>query len=152
MTSEPVDIADSPSTGIRFVYVPALDLRDMRAFYTGTLELTELYYSEEEGLLAYDVNGFQFTIYEAHDAPSPPDAWATQPGWSGDSVPTISWSVELEEHVFREAVALLQAGTAVTLNSAPRWVGYWSFPCRDPMGYTVELSWPDPSPRGLIWS
>ncbi len=146
------DQSTARPTGPRFVYIPARDLAAMRAFYSGTLQLDELYFSEEEGLLSYDSAGFQFTIFAASDAPRPPDGWATQPGWKGDTVPAISWSVELDEGRFREAVELLSAGTAVTLHSAPVWRGYWSFPCRDPMGYTVELSWPAPGPRSLVWS
>ena len=130
--------------GVRHVYLSAEDLDAMRWFYGALLALEEVYFSAEEQLLAFDCDGLQFTIYGADVEPSAA-GWATQPGWVGGTEPAISWSVELPEEEFRPAVERLTRAGIVALHDAPVWVGYWSFPVRDPMGNTVEVTWPEPS-------
>ena len=128
--------------GIKFLYVPCRELGAMRDFYGEMVGLHEIHHSAAEGLLAYDCAGFQFTIFESADARSVPGPYATQPGWEGGAAATVSWSVELDESGFRRAVSrLLSRGTACA-HDEPQWVGYWSFPVRDPMGNTVEICWP----------
>lgn len=138
--------------GIQFLYIPARDLSQMRDFYHGAVGLEERFFSPEKGLASYNCGGFQVTIFADPGAPLSPEGWATQPGWSGDTVAALSWSVELYGDEFRDAVAAVTTGAYETLRSAPKWVGYWSFPVKDPMRNTVELSWPDRAPKGLAWS
>ncbi|MEO1060495.1 MAG: VOC family protein [Actinomycetota bacterium] len=138
--------------GVRHIYLSAEDLDAMRRFYGWLLALEEIYYSAEEQLLAFDCDGLQFTIYGADVEPTAA-GWATQPGWSGGTETTVSWSVELPEDDFRAAVDRLVSAGVVALHDEPLWVGYWSFPVRDPMGNTVEVTWPEPSDAETrIWS
>ena len=127
--------------GVRFLYIPAADLDAMRTFYTELLGLEEIYFGAGESL-GYSCAGFQFTILHDPAAPTPPPGWATQPGWRGESVSAVSWSVELTEPAFRAAVDRLRQRGVDALHDLPVWVGYWSFPVRDPAGYTVEVTWP----------
>lgn len=137
--------------GVKFVYLPARDLAAMRRFYTDLLGLHEIHHSEDERMLAYDCDGLQFTIYESPDAPPVADGWAAQPGWRGDTVPATSWSVVLDDLAYRRAVDRLRSTGVTCLHDAPLWVGYWSFPVRDPMGTTVELSLPVDEPPTPDW-
>lgn len=155
------------SAGVRFLYVPAVDIVAMRRFYSELLGLEEIHFSQEEGSLAYDCDGFQFTVYAVAGSqtaavpgrgrrdlfpPAGERRWATQPGWSGNTSPEISWSVELSEEAFGQAFERLAAvATVERLHPTPQWVGYWSFPVRDPMGNTVELSWPEAEPDATTW-
>lgn len=139
-------------SGVRFLYLPTRDLDAMRRFYGGLVGLEEIYFADDEQLLAYDCDGLQFTIYGADVEPGP-TVWATQPGWRGDTVPLVSWSVELAEVAFRAAVDRVRAAGVATLHREPVWVGYWSHPVRDPMGNTVEVTWPEPSDLAeRIWT
>ena len=139
-----------PEPGVRFLYIPASNLAAMRRFYSDHLGLAEVWFEAAEGV-AYDCDGLQFTVLlDAVPAPTP-NGWATQPGWTGDTVGMISWSVVLSEAAFRRAVAVLSASEADCLHDLPQWVGYWSFPAKDPMGNTVELSWPAETPQPDRW-
>lgn len=127
-------------SGVKFLYIHANDLAAMRGFYTDRIGLEEIYFQTGQAL-GYNSDGFQFTVLAASGV-AQPDGWATQPGWQGATSPLISWSVELSEVEFKRAVeSTAQAGDA-SLHVVPQWVGYWSHPVRDPMGNTVELSWP----------
>ncbi len=138
--------------GVRFLYVPAIDLDAMRDFYSDVLGLNEIWFKPGQGV-AYDCDGFQFAIFFDPGDNTVLGEWATQPGWKGDTVGSISWSVVLSESGYRTAVDRLTASPDVpTMLREPQWVGYWSFPVRDPMGNTVELSWPDTAPSSPRWS
>ncbi len=69
--------------------------------------------------------------------------WSRQLGWNGGTGSAPSWGVELDADGFRAAVDRVLDSRAGTWFDAPQWVGYWSFPVRDPMGNTVELSCAD---------
>lgn len=56
------------SSGLKYLYVPATDVGARREFYSGAVGLQEMYSSEEEGALAYDCAGLQFTVYFSADA------------------------------------------------------------------------------------
>lgn len=140
-----------PEPGIRFLYIPASDIASMRLFYSDLLGLDEIWFKAGQGV-AYDCEGFQFAIFLDAGSSLVFGEWATQPGWRGDTVGAISWSVVLSESGYRAAVDRLLASPDVPkLLDSPQWVGYWSFPVRDPMGNTVELSWPDPAPSTATW-
>ena len=51
-----------------------------------------------------------------------------------------SWGFECEAHEFRRVVETALALDVDRRLPEPQWVGYWSFPMRDPMGCTVEVS------------
>jgi hypothetical protein len=50
------------------------------------------------------------------------------------------FGVELDPEAFRRAVRSLAAAGVTARFSEPQWVGYWSYPVRDPIGHTVEVS------------
>ncbi len=127
-----------------FLYLHSLDLESARSFYSKVLGLEEIAYSAEEGegTVGYRVGALQITI-STHAAAVPVDGWARQLGWEGGSSPTPSWGVELPPDEFRRAVVAAKAADVEALHPEPVWVGYWSFPMRDPMGYTVEISTPE---------
>jgi hypothetical protein len=43
---------------------------------------------------------------------------------------------------FCRAVQAARVAKANTFHSEPQWVGYWSFPVKDAMGNTVEITTP----------
>lgn len=116
----------------------------MRHFYSNLLQLDELYYAAgEEGGLAYRCNALQFTIFESPLAKPASPEWHRQPGWPGGSLVEPSWSIESEsEEAFRAALIRLKNADTRTYFEFPRWFGYWSFPVKDPMGNTVEITYP----------
>ena len=64
-------------------------------------------------------------------------------------LPAISWSVTLTEETFPPAVSRLLAAGVASFGTEPVWRGYWSFPVHDPMGNTVEVTWP--AEEGVGW-
>jgi len=91
----------------------------------------------------------QLTIGEHPEAPQSEadqgEEWATQLGWQGGTSAAPSWGFELGAAALRAAVARLRRHSSAIRSDAPEWVGYWSFPVKDPMGNTVEISSADPS-------
>jgi hypothetical protein len=106
------------------------------------LGLTEIFFSKEESTIGYQIGSLRVTIATHADAVHV-DGWAKQLGWAGGSTPMPSWGVECAPSEFQHAVEAARIAGIDTLHSEPRWVGYWSFPVKDPMGYTVEISTPE---------
>ena len=135
--------------GVKFLYVHCQDLSEMRQFYSGLLEFDEIYFSADEGMVAYNCDGLQFTLVESADVvPLKPDrpavTFARQPGWSGGTGTSMSWSTPYDCEAFTRVVAALQEATVEAVHTEPAWVGYWSYPVLDPMGTTVEITSTDP--------
>lgn len=126
-----------------FLYLHCTDLGDARRFYTEVVGLSEIFVSIEDGVVGYCVGDLQITIEERPVAEPPASGWARQLGWDGGTSTVPSWGIELDAPSFVRAVdAATTAGTP-RHRAEPKWVGYWSFPVRDPMGNTVELSTTD---------
>lgn len=125
---------------IRFLYVHCTDLDAMRHFYTTLVGLDEIYYSDSERTVAYNCDGLQFTIREAAPESRSNTSWAWQPGWEGGEDAATSWSVTTPPEDFSETVSRLRNAGVPAVHEAARWVGYWSFPVKDPMGTTVEIT------------
>ena len=125
-----------------FLYLHGAHLESARSFYSGVLGLRETYFSAEKATIGYQVGTLQITIAR-HAEASHIDGWARQLGWSGGSTSAPSWGIELASREFRRAVAAARDVGTDSLKAKPQWVGYWSFPVRDPMGNTVEISTPD---------
>lgn len=125
-----------------FVYIYCNDLAAMRDFYSRLLELREIFSSDgERGGLGYGVGNVQFTIFEAAEELPVERAWHRQPGWSGGVRATPSWSIQIENlEKFRAIVDGLIRANVPRFSDKPTWQGYWSFPVKDPMGNTVELT------------
>ncbi|MFW2340865.1 MAG: VOC family protein [Acidimicrobiia bacterium] len=122
-----------------FLYLHCNDLESARRFYSELLGLTEVFFSAEDGTIGFQVGTLQITV-TAHADTVQVDGWAKQLGWKGGSTPTPSWGIEYSPSGFRRAVEAARTSRVDTHDSEPVWVGYWSFPVRDPMGYTVEIS------------
>lgn len=101
----------------------------------------EIFFSAEEGTIGYQVGELQVTI-SAHADAAHIDGWARQLGWDGGSTSTPSWGVELAPSEFRRAIETARTRGVEARHPEPLWVGYWSFPVKDPMGYTVEITTP----------
>ena len=71
------------------------------------------------------------------------EGWSKQLGWEGGSTSNPSIGFELAAPAFRLAVAAARQAGVEAFHPEPTWVGYWSFPVRDPMGNTVEISTPE---------
>jgi len=113
----------------------------MRSFYTDLLQLDEVFFDENTSL-AYKCDKLQFTIFQVqHNLPEI-KGWGIQPGWSGGMHPSTSWSVECGKDTFSPAVKRLQQAGVMSYYYEPQWFGYWSYPVRDPVGNTVEITCP----------
>ncbi len=126
-----------------FLYLHCTDLASARTFYTEVLGLDEIYHSEVDRSVGYRAGDLQITI--THHAEATDDVrreWSRQLGWEGGSEPTPSWGLELSGTAFCRAVDAVRTLGHESFADEPRWVGYWSFPVKDPMGNTVELSTP----------
>lgn len=71
------------------------------------------------------------------------DGWSQQLGWQGGSTATPSWGFEFPPAEFVRVVESVRGAEIDTFHPGPQWIGYWSFPVKDPMGYTVEISTPE---------
>ena len=139
---------------VRFVYFGCTDLPAMRRFYSDLIGLNEIYHAEGvDGSIAYDCDGFQFTILATESASEANGGWSRQPGWNGGTRARASWSVVCSVVTFPAAVRRLLDAGVPTYYEEPKWHGYWGFPVMDPMGNTVELSLPlDEKPDSTEWS
>ena len=106
------------------------------------LGLAEIYESDDGSTVAFRVDGLQITISH-HDDVAAVGGWSRQLGWDGGLGSAPSWGFELAPDEFRAAVDRVADSRVSGWFDAPQWVGYWSFPVRDPMGNTVELSCAD---------
>ena len=111
----------------------------MRAFYAEVVGLEEIY--ADEGTVGYRCGSTQLTLESAADVETVAE-WSRQLGWSGGTGSSPSWGFELTGDAFGAAVNRLRASGAEPYWPEPQWVGYWSFPVRDPGGNTVEISCP----------
>lgn len=129
-----------PRVNIRFIYQSCNDLLAMRRFYGELLGMQESSYKEGKWLV-YQCEGFQFMIFPAGYEMLLQDGFAMQPGWSGGTTESISWSVAIPEEDFAATVLRLQAADIEAQFEQPTWQqdSYWSYPVRDPMGNTVEV-------------
>lgn len=125
-----------------FLYLHCSDLPAARHFYSNLVGLTEIYFSAEEESVGYQVGSLQLTIGR-HEQARELTGWASQLGWSGGTSANPSWGFHLEAEEFRRAVARLTEDGVDARNQEPDWVGCWSFPVRDPMGNTVEVTTTD---------
>ena len=141
-----------PVPGVRFLYIGCNDLSRMRTFYSDLVGLDEIYYSDDDRTLGYDCDGFQFTVIESTEAAPADSRWDRQPGWVGGTRAAVSWSVALTESTFGPAVERLGDAGVPCFRPTPVWVGYWSFPVKDPMGNTVEITYaPADPPTSTDW-
>lgn len=130
---------------VRFLYLYCNDLAPMRRFYSDLLKLDEIYF-DAGNAVAYKCDMLQFSITQVDQELPVIDGWAIQPGWSGGTQPIISWSIECDEDAFRSIVVRLKDEGVPSFYLRPQWAGYWSYPVRDPMGNTVELTYPHGDP------
>lgn len=124
-----------------FVYLPCSDVVQARAFYSELLRLDEMYFSSEEGTVGYRIGTMQLAVTEHGGTPTQ-EAWSTQPGWQGGEAAYPSLGVEVAAEWFAAIVEALEAAGTPSWRAEPQWVGYWSFPVKDPDGHTVEVSAP----------
>lgn len=134
------------SASVRFLYLYCNDLATVRHFYTTLLQLEESFFAEGKAL-AYRCDRLQFTVFQADRTLPVIEDWARQPGWEGGKQPHISWSVEYGKKAFKRVCARLKEAGVASFHDNPMWVGYWSYPVRDPMGHTVELTCPTDEPN-----
>jgi len=143
MADEPTAPTKQPAVSIKYVYLYVNDIEVMRHFYTDLVGLEQGAYRNDEqwGWLTYDCGGFEFMCFRAA-APLPvPDEFAAQPGWSGGTRDTVSWSISQPEDGFAACVQRMREAGVSCKFEKPQWAqdSYWSFPVLDPMGDTVEL-------------
>lgn len=121
----------------------------MHRFYGTLLGLDEIFHSAADQLVGFQIGTLQLTVQGSAVAVPADDAWASQLGWDGGTAARTSWGVELPTESFHATVGRLLDDGVPHRHEAPQWVGYWSFPVRDPMNNTVEVSgaarsaWPD---------
>ena len=108
------------------------------------LGLREIYFSGVEQSVGYQIGSVQITI-NAHTESGHLEGWSSQLGWEGGTTSHPSWGFQLEAGSFRDAVERSTPHRAQAFHSEPKWIGYWSFPLKDPMGNTVEISSTDPN-------
>ena len=137
------------NASVRFLYLYCSDLVVVRHFYTDLLQLKETFFTEGKAL-AYSCDHLQFTVFQTDQKLPIIEDWAMQPGWEGGTQPSVSWSVECDEEAFKTAYTRLKQEGVTSVHDAPKWVGYWSYPVRDPIGHTVELTCPEGEPNNPL--
>lgn len=142
------------SLNLRFLYIFCNDIDAMRHFYSDLFQLEEIYYAPGvNGGLAYKCDELQFTIFPAKSSVPISPEWHCQPGWQGGTQLGTSWSIvsnSLED--FSATLDRLMRAQIPAFFDKPHWLGYWSFPVKDPMGNTVELTLPlEHEPLVTVW-
>ncbi len=122
-----------------FLYLHCADLERSRRFHTDLVGLDQIFLSADDGVVGYRVGSLQVT-FAVHESPEPSLTWSRQLGWEGGTGGRPSWGVELGSERFAKAVEALCSAGVERHRDRPVWVGYWSFPVRDPDGHTLELS------------
>jgi hypothetical protein len=138
-----------------FLYLYCNGLDVMREFYSSLLGLDEIFHaSGPDGGLGYLHGSVQITIYPAADELPVDSQWHRQPGWDGGTKASTSWSFQLSEMAtFRRIVERLLMADTPRFYPKPQWHGYWSFPVKDPMGNTIEVTHaPAEEPSNEEWS
>lgn len=132
---------------LRFLYLHCTDLNKMREFYTDLILLPEIYYAytSDEKVVAYKCDALQLSIHESQANFAPIHDWSIQPGWTGGENYRISWSIECQKEDYYLIVSNVKNSGVCCFYTDPKWKGYWSFPVKDPMGNTVELTFPEAS-------
>ena len=139
-TDAPLASAQFYRGGMRsFLYLHAPDVAAARDFYRGIVGLSEIFAADDGGTVGFVAGELQLTVAR-HDGSTSPGGWPSQLGWEGGTGSAPSWGFEVDDDRFAGVVAAARAAGVASRWSDPRWVGYWSFPVRDPMGNTVELS------------
>lgn len=138
------------NASVRFLYLYCNNLAAVRHFYTDLLQMKETFFAAGEAL-AYSCDHLQFTVFQTDQKLPVTKDWAMQPGWEGGTQTRVSWSVECNEEAFKTAFTRLKEEGIASFHDSPKWVGYWSYPVRDPMGHTVELTCPDGEPNDRLF-
>lgn len=144
----------TPEINVRFVYDFCNDLGAMRRFYTELLGLDEAGYSEEQRYLCYQSEGFRLMFFRPGAEVEVLEEWADQPGYEGGTSYVTSWSVEVPEGKFADAVERLRAAGVECFSQNPTWCvdSYWGLTVKDPMGRTVEVyTIPKSRPASTTW-
>ena len=139
---------------LRFLYTFCNDIEVMRHFYSEIFQLEEIFYAPgHDGGLAYKCDELQFTLLPSKESLPIPVDWHCQPGWQGGTLSGTSWSVVSDSLAdFSATFIRLLKVQVPAFYSKPRWLGYWSFPVKDPMGNTVELTFPpENEPQVKVW-
>lgn len=159
-----------------FLYVYCDELVEMRRGYSDLVGIEEIVGPDDaHGIVAYRHGNVQFTLFSKSKVgaeneaiagaiagagieakageESSTDGWHRQPGWSGGTIEGTSWSIQVQsESHFRSAVDRLLTSEVRQFHDVPNWVGYWSFPVKDPEGNTVEITFSPPSPpKDTAW-
>jgi catechol 2,3-dioxygenase-like lactoylglutathione lyase family enzyme len=144
----------TPEINVRFVYNFCNDLGETRRFYTDLLGLNEAGYSEEHRYLCYQSEGFRLMFFRPDAELEVLAGWADQPGYEGGTSFVTSWSVEVPEAKFADAVERLRVAGVECFSQNPTWCvdSYWGFYVKDPMGRTVEVyTIPKGRPTSTTW-
>jgi catechol 2,3-dioxygenase-like lactoylglutathione lyase family enzyme len=133
---------------IKFIFIYANDVEQMRNFYTNILGLEEVCFINEGGFgyINYNMGGFEFMIFKT-DKPIPiHQEWQAQPGYPGGTGYLPSWSVIIDKSCFESVVQKCRDAGLKTFSDKPEWrqESYWGFTVADPMGNTVEIYTPGP--------
>lgn len=124
-------------TARAFVYLHSSDLVASRDFYGQVLGLEQVADSDE--LIGYRHGSLQITVELDPDALTQ-HGWSRQLGWRGGVNVTPSLGFEFPTTAFPAVVNRSRQVDIPAYFSEPQWVGYWSFPIKDPSGNTVEVS------------
>lgn len=145
-----------PAISLKYIYVSCNDMEATRRFYVELLGLQEQSYrnDEEWAWLVCKCQGFELMFFPAEQPRAVPEGWTAQPGWQGGTLDGVSWSVEYPAELFAPLVQRLKDAGAPHFFDKPQWCQdcYWSFPVKDPSGYTVEVyTTPRARPASTIW-
>lgn len=128
---------------IRFIYIFANDVEEMRKFYTGILGLTETSYLNEKdfGWINYGMGDFEFMIFRTDQKIPTLSEWQAQPGYEGGTGYLPSWSVFVDHSCFESVIQKCRDAGLKLFQEKPEWRQdcYWGFTVADPMGNTVEI-------------
>lgn len=136
-------MSEPKKASLRFLYLIANDLKQLRHFYSEIIGMKENSYYEDEqfGWLSYHMEGLEMDWFRSEQTIPVIKEWAMQPGYPGGSKEIISWSIELDESEFPKVIEQIKKEDIPQFQKEPefRQDSYWGFSVMDPMGNTVEL-------------
>ena len=114
------------------------DVREMRAFYSDGVGLTETVFDAERGWLTYQAGSLQIVFTEPTSSPvAPLTNWSRSPGWDGGTVDAPSWVFEVGPEAFDRLLGRFPEPSTQRRTSEDG--SLRELFVMDPMGRTVEI-------------
>ena len=137
MAAEQAGDGDAPAMSTLFELCN--DVREMQAFYSDVIGLTETFFNAEKGWLTYQAGPVQIVFTHPTATPlAPTTEWSRSPGWDGGTLDAPSWVLQVAPDAFDRLLDRLPESMPRQTRTSDDGTLREVF-LMDPMGRTVEI-------------